>query len=192
MDPIQILESRIAYLESILPAETKENLKEANVIESIMSADTLINSAISGREKMTTTVSRAEEVEKFLDPNYVVENKQINMKEIYLNTVVNDLANSFELLQKIKDLEPALGAEYFGNIPNVSDKLKGLIATAKEQKERNDMIEESLVSSIQRYSEIQDEIHRKLKSMNDYLDRYEEAVETTNRNKANDPLPEKK
>lgn len=188
MDPLQVLENRIAYLESILPPETKDNLKEANVIESILSADTLINSATSGREKLASSVARVKEIDQFLDPNYVVENKQINIKEIYLNTVVNDLANSFELLQKIKDLESALGAEYFGNIPDVSDKLKSLIQTAREQKERNDMVEDLLVSSIKRYSEIQEEIHRKLKAMNDYLDTYEEEVEKVNISRANEPL----
>lgn len=188
MDAIQILENRISFLESIIPSETKENLKEANVIESIISADHLMNSAISGRDKMTQAVARAGEIEKILDPNYVVENKQINMKEIYLNTVVNDLANSFELLQKVKDLEPAVGAEYFGSIPDVTDKLKSLIYTAREQKERNDMIEESLVSSIQRYSEIQENIHQKLKEMNDYLDAREEATEKVNKMRAEEPL----
>jgi len=177
MDPLQIISNRIAYLNSIVPKDSAENLNNETVVDAITSANSLINSVISGREKIADATKRANEVERILDPNYVLENKQFNMKEIYLNTVVNGVANSFEMLQKIKHLEPVLGAEYFGDIPNVTDKLKTLIQTAREQKERNEMIEESLISSIQRYSEIQTEIHQKLKEMSDYLDQYDETLE---------------
>lgn len=177
MDPLSGISHRISYLDTVLPRDTKENLKEDNVIDSIISADTLISSAIRGHDKMTEVVKRSNEVEKFLDPNFVMENKQINMKEIYVNSMVNELAQSFELLDKIKQLQPTLGAEYFGDIPDVAEKLKGFIQTAKEQKERNDMIDESLISSIKRYGEIQEEIHKKLKQMNDHLDQYEEELE---------------
>lgn len=184
MDPLYVLEKRVEYLSKVLPKETKENLKEDNVIDSIISADTLISSAIRGHEKMNEVVKRSGEVEKFLDPSFVVENQQINMKEIYINTMVNELAQSFELLDKIKQLQPTLGAEYFGGIPDVTEKLKVMLQSAKEQKERNEITEETLITSIQRYSELQEEIHRKLKEMSDELDRFEEEQER--RKKADD------
>lgn len=188
MDPLQVIANRIGYLNSILPKDSLENLNEANIVDSIASAHSLIESAVSGRDKLSEVIRRADEVERFLDPNFIAENRQTNLKEIYLNTVVNDVAQSFELLQKIRDLEPVMGAEYFSSIPDVTAQLKALIGTAREQKERNDMIEESLISSIHRYAEIQNEIHRKLQDMNDFLDQYEENAERKKQLKSNEPI----
>lgn len=98
-------------------------------------------------------------------------------KEVYVNTIAPELAENFELLDEIKKLEPALGAEYFCSIPNVGDKLKAMSEITHDQGTNNDLLEESLIIALQRYSEIQDKITDSLKGLNDRLDKIEERIQ---------------
>ena len=180
-ESLQILSKRIDRLNNILgpiPGDTSDAKASAveggeNLVDSLISANTLLNSAISGREKIAQVVNRADELENYLDPAYLEEQQDAKAKEVYINTVATDLAASFEILEKIKELEPTLGAEYFRNIPDVTDKIRHMNNVASEQIQENDLIEQSLILAMQRYSEIQSGIRDSLAAMNERIDAIE-------------------
>lgn len=175
-----MLEKRIDALSNVLGIDEVSGETEVteNLTDSIVSANTLITSATSGREKVGEMMKRTKELETYLDPEYLNDQQSIKMKEAYINTVANDLATNFEMLQKIKSLESTLGAEYFSNIPDVSTKVRDMNEELSTSQQQNDLIEESLMLSMQRYSEIQTSLRDSLAQLNARLDKFEEKVET--------------
>lgn len=178
---MDILSKRIDRLNSILgpiPGDASDANASAvqggeNLVDSLISANTLLASAVSGRDKIAEVVNRAAELEDYLDPSYLDNRQETKAKEVYINTVATDLAASFEILEKIKQLEPTLGAEYFRNIPDVTDKIRHMNNAAAEQVQENDLIEQSLILAMQRYSDIQAGIRDSLTAMNDRIDAIE-------------------
>ncbi|XP_058818475.1 uncharacterized protein LOC131681600 [Topomyia yanbarensis] len=183
MESLNLIESRLDNLNQLLgPLPTGDSQVE-NLTDSVLSAASFLPSASTGhladgsaRDNILQVFKRKDELEAYLDPSYLDEEQDIRAKEIYINTIANDLAGTFETLQKIKALEPTLGAEYFRNLPDVSEQLKTMTEKTAEQKQANDLLEESLVIAMQRYSEIQTGIKDSLRAMNDRLDRLEERL----------------
>lgn len=177
MDALDNIEKRIDNLNQILGAlPDPENANSENLTDSLLSANTLISSATSGRENVTNLIKRSAELEKYLDPNFVDEHQELKTKEVYLNTIASDLAESLQTLEQIKKLEPTLGAEYFRTMPDVTDKLKQMNETTAELAQQNDLLEESLTLAMQRYDEIQTSIKESLQSMNERIDRMEDRM----------------
>lgn len=178
---LDILSERIDRINAILgpiPGDVSDSKASAvqggeNLVDSLISANTLLASAVSGRDKISEVVNRSAELEDYLDPSYLDNRQETKAKEVYINTVATDLAASFDILNKIKQLEPTLGAEYFRNIPDVADKIRHMNNAAAEQVQENDLIEQSLILAMQRYSDIQAGIRDSLAAMNDRIDAIE-------------------
>lgn len=177
MEALDAIERRLDSLSRALGPLPNE--KSENLTDSLLSANTLLSSAINDRQKIVDIVQRSNELEHYLDPAFLEEKQSVKAKEVYVNTVAPELAANFEALEKIKDLEPTLGAEYFRTIPDVSDKLKNLNNDAMELCQRNELLEETLTIAMQRYDEIQSGIKESLKVMNDRLDRLEDRLKKT-------------
>lgn len=204
MEALDMLEKRIDALNSVLGCDRQDSeTRGEDLTEALISANTLITSATSGRSQISEVMKRSNELETYLDPSFLDDNQQLKAKEVYINTVANELAQNFETLQKIKQLEPTLGAEYFRNIPDVSGKLKDMNGELSNCKQQNEMIEESLAVAMQRFSEIQSGIQNALKEMTDRIDTIEGKVknakkkdvdvETTSSNQEpENPLPLRK
>lgn len=172
-----MIEERINNLNRILgPLNDKNDDRAENLTDSLISANTLVASALSGREKINDVIARSDELEQYMDPEFVENQSDVKAKEVYVHTVAPELAESFELLEEIKKLEPCLGAEYFRNIPDATDTLKKMNETTGEQTSQNDLLEEGLILAMQRYSEIQEGIKDALKNMNDRLDHLEDKL----------------
>lgn len=182
-----ILEKRIDNLSISLGLNNAdESTINENLTDSLLSASSLITSASSGREKVAEVMKRTQELETYLDPEYLSDQQSFKCKEAYINTVANELAGSFETLQKIKSLEPTLGAEYFCNIPDVSGKIKDMKENLSTSQQQNEIIEESLMLSMQRYAEIQNNLRDELQKLTDRLDKFEERVESAKKKAINE------
>lgn len=188
MEALDILEKRIDQLNNILGSEHTEagSSTNENLTDSLLSANTLIAAATSGRDKVSEMMKRTNELETYLDPEFLNDQQNLKTKEVYVNTVANELASSFEMLQKIKTLEPTLGAEYFRNIPDVTEKVKEMNENLSTSQQQNDLIEESLMLAMQRYSEIQSGLRESLQKMNERLDKFEDRVESAKKKASNE------
>lgn len=188
MEALNLLEKRIDNLNNILGTENADvsAVNFENLTDSLLSANTLISSATNGREKVSEMMKRTNELETYLDPEFLNDQQSLKTKEVYVNTVANDLASSFETLQKIKQLEPALSAEYFRNIPDVTEKVKVMNDDLSTCQQQNDLIEESLMLAMQRYSEIQTGLRESLQKMNERLDQFEDRVVNAKKKASNE------
>lgn len=186
MEALDAIERRIDNLSRIVGSLPEDENKSENLTDSLISANTLISSAMSGRQKISDIVERANELEHYLDPAFLDEKQDVKAKEVYVNTVAPELAANFEQLEQIKKLEPSLGAEYFRNIPDVTDKLKAMNDTTIELCQKNDLLEESLTIAMQRYDEIQSGIKDSLKVLNDRIDALEDRLKQ--KKKSDEPI----
>lgn len=177
MNALDAIEQRIDKLNQILGAIPEDDNKTSeNLTDALLSANTLLSSAISCRKPIVDIVNRSDELENYMDPAYLDERQDCKAKEVYVNTVAPELAANFETLEKIDKLQPTLGAEYFRNIPDVGENLRQMKELSQETKQRNDLFEESLTIAMQRYDEIQSGIKESLKQMNERLDQLEDRL----------------
>lgn len=178
MEALDLLEKRIDSLNRVLGPIPDTDIKGTeNFIDSLLSANTFLSSALTGRENISKVVQRADELERYLDPNYLEETQQVKSKEVYVNAIAPELANSFNQLSEIKSLEGTLGAEYFRNIPSNTDKLKEISKNNAEYQQQTELIEESLILAMKRYGEIQLGLVESLAVMNKRLDSIEEKLQ---------------
>lgn len=187
MEALDILEKRIDALSRVLgplpddQAEQPEgagSIHTTNIVDSLCSANALFSEATTGRTQLQQCVERAGELEKYLDPNFLEEQQQVRSKEVYLNAVAPELYAQSEQLERIKQLEPALGAEYFRSIPNEClDKLKQITENNGEYAQQSELIEESLILAMKRYGEIQAGLLSSLDSMSERLYQVEQRLE---------------
>ncbi|XP_055715250.1 uncharacterized protein LOC129809450 [Phlebotomus papatasi] len=178
MEALDVLEKRVDALNDLLGPLPNEDTPKGgeNLTDSLTSAHTLLTSALGGRDNVVEVLNRTDELETYLDPNFLDDKQDVKAQEVYINTIATELAGNFEMLEKIKSLEPTLGAEYFGKIPDATDKLKALSNAASEQKDQSEMIEQSIILAIQRYSEIQAGIKESLRKMNERMDELEQRL----------------
>jgi len=178
MEVLDSIEKRIDCLLRVIGvAEQEEKSNVENLTDSLVSANTLINSAMTGRDRIGAVIDRTNELEHYLDPSFLDNQQEIKAKEVYVNTVAPELAESFETLEDIKKLESTLGAEYFRAMPDVTDKLKSMNDVASQVQADNDLMEETLTLVMQRYDEIQNGLMDSIKTMNERLARMEEKLE---------------
>lgn len=178
MDALDLIEKRIDTLSRVLgPIPSGEIKGSENLVDSLLSANTLLSSALAGRDNINKVLERTDELEHYLDPNYLEDVQQAKTKEVYVNAVAPELATTFQQLTEIKSLEKTLGAEYFRNIPDKSDKLKELLDTNLEYKQQTELMEESIILAMKRYGELQNRLVESLATLNKRLDTLEERVE---------------
>lgn len=174
------IEKRIERLNRIVGQPQDENASSVpveNLTDALMSANTLIASALSGRETINKVVERADELENYLNPDFLDQQQELSTKEVYINTVAPELAETFDTLAEIKKLEPTLGAEYFRTMPDVTDKLKAMNDAGRKVKTDNEMLEETLTLVMQRYDEIQTNLKDSLKTMGDRIAQMEDKLQ---------------
>ncbi|XP_039970889.1 uncharacterized protein LOC126750773 [Bactrocera neohumeralis] len=208
MEALDLLEKRIDTLSRMLgPLPDEGNTASAGagsdsnkppaapdtVVDSLLTVNSMLSGVIGNREQIAKTIARAPELEKYLDPNFLEENQQVRSKEVYLNAIAPDLHSQFEQLDRVKQLEPTLGAEYFRSIPGeCTENLKQHSEDNTEFAHQAELIEESLILAMKRYGEIQTGLLESLGSMNKRLEAIEEKMDQKKRAEAEKELPSPK
>lgn len=208
MEALDLLEKRIDTLSRMLgPLPDEGNTATASadsdsnkppaapetVVDSLLTVNSMLSGVIGNREQIAKTIARSPELEKYLDPNFLEENQQVRSKEVYLNAIGPDLHVQCALLDRVKQLEPTLGAEYFRSIPGeCTDKLKQYSQDNTEFAHQAELIEESLILAMKRYGEIQTGLLESLGTMNNRLEAIEEKMEQKKRAEAEKELPSPK
>ena len=208
MEALDLLEKRIDTLSRMLgPLPDEGNTATASadsdsnkppaapetVVDSLLTVNSMLSGVIGNREQIAKTIARAPELEKYLDPNFLEENQQVRSKEVYLNAIGPDLHVQCALLDRVKQLEPTLGAEYFRSIPGeCTDQLKQYSQDNTEFSHQAELIEEGLILAMKRYVEIQTVLLESLGTMNKRLEAIEEKMEQKKRAEAEKELPSPK
>ncbi|XP_055384812.1 uncharacterized protein LOC129614297 [Condylostylus longicornis] len=170
-DLLCLIESRIDSLKKILNSVSSSTGDE-DFCESLISANSLIASTMSGHQQTIKAASRYAEIESYT--NSLEKPQDAKAKQMCVKSIATTLAVTFEMLKKIKELESTIGAEYFKSLPDVSDLIERTNKQLREAKQNNELIEESLILAMQRYSALQKTTTNFLKSIDEKLTEIEE------------------
>lgn len=131
MTTIELLENRIAELEKQIYGlakkdETNDNSLENPVVDNILHVNTLISSAMSGREKANLMIKRLPELNNYLDPMIESSEIPIEAKVQLLLAMVPEIKQNHEMLKQMQELMPALETDHLKNVPELTNKLNDL------------------------------------------------------------------
>ncbi|XP_053974263.1 uncharacterized protein LOC128886182 [Hylaeus anthracinus] len=131
MATIELLEDRIANLEKCVHGLKKPNgidntPLENSVVDSLVHVNTLISSALSGREKANVVIERLPELNSYIDS--VVEHSKLNTDAIgqLLLTLMPEIKQNCEMLHQIQELMPILETDHLRDVPELTNKLNNL------------------------------------------------------------------
>lgn len=155
----ELLEKRIHELEKkIYGLEKRPNtespMPENNVIESIAHANTLISSALSGREKINTLIQRLPELESYTESDFEPTELQSEVKLEYILAVEPEIRENVQRLLQLKELLPVLESDRFQNLPEMSEKLHDLSVKYVDLGEQAEQVNSETRSMITRYNDI--------------------------------------
>lgn len=133
MTTVELLESRIAELEKkVYGMENVQkgiNDTESCVIDSLLHANTLVSSALSGREKANVAIKRLPELNNYLDPIFESTEIPTKGKLQLLLAMEQEINNNYKSLCQMQELLPVLEAERLRDVPELTNKLNNLNLT---------------------------------------------------------------
>ncbi|XP_018334783.1 uncharacterized protein LOC112905845 [Agrilus planipennis] len=152
MDTIDLLEKRIAQLElSILPKDIEEDVRKKHLVTDLLiQTHTMIATALSCREVVTSILQRMPEINDYLDPHYSENLLDTEQKKQYILELYPELKKTAELVVQFQKVNP------FAELVDI-DKLE-------------DRLELATISNADIYKESQEVTHNILKSMQQYND----------------------
>lgn len=165
-----ILENRIAELEKkIFGLEGKpkdgSSASESSIVEQVEHVNTLISSALSGREKLNTLIQRLPELEEYSKTDFEPVDQDIAMKLEYILTMEPEIRENVRRLNKLKELMPVLDSDRFNSVPEMSEKLASSSLRFIDLGNQASQVDEATKTMINRYNDIITNVSKTLIAM---------------------------
>lgn len=161
MSTLDLLEERIEELEKHIYGSKKERGSTSSgnsVIENILHANTLISSALKGREQVNTLIKRLPELDSSLYSTLDDGDLQTVAKLKLLLAVENETKENWETIKKIKSLMPVLETDKFKDLPELSQKLDTISLTYLKANEEAEALNKDVDQMCTKYNDILTEI----------------------------------
>lgn len=131
MSPIKLLEDRIAGLEKQVYGlskvmSTDDPAPSNAIIDRLTDVNSLISSAISGRERPNVLIKRLPELNGYLEPTSEDVDMPATAKAQLLLTMEPEIMENHKLLIKMQELAPVLESERIKNTPELNNKFNKL------------------------------------------------------------------
>ncbi|CAD6210081.1 GSCOCG00010865001-RA-CDS [Cotesia congregata] len=180
MVAIGILEERITELENRIygaaaPA-IDATLPETSIVDNILHANTLISSALSGRERTNALVKRLPQLNELLDTSYENDDLNIEAKLEIIIAMESEIKKNLELFNKVQELMPALEINKIQNVPELTPKLEHLTVNYLNLYEESNQISQSIHKVFSKYNNIIDTISKSLISLDAAITAAEKAA----------------
>ncbi|XP_014210431.1 dynactin subunit 3 [Copidosoma floridanum] len=178
----EILEKRIAELEKkIFGLEGKPSdeslMPESTIIESMEQAQTMISSALSGREKLSALMERLPELEEYENAVLEPTDPQIDVKLEYILAMESEIRQYVENLKTIKELMPVLDSNRFDNLPEMAEKLTNLSLQHIELGDQVNTVDSATKELMTRYNNIITNISQTLIALDTEITKLEKEKE---------------
>ncbi|XP_055943915.1 dynactin subunit 3-like [Argiope bruennichi] len=120
---IDSIERRISKLEQEV-YDTATSDSENKSIETLMNIHNRLQSAVTGREKITTLFSKLDDLQKYLDPSFKEHMTLTETAKLNLILLDEDrIRSAVDSLQTVKDLIQYLDSEHIRAVPSLTPKL---------------------------------------------------------------------
>ncbi|GAB1869766.1 Dynactin subunit 3 [Camponotus japonicus] len=125
MSSVKLLEDRIANLEKQVYGLGKtisiDDPAPSNaIIERLLDVNSLLSSALSGREKPNALIKRLPELNGYLEPVSEGFDIPVSAKAQLLLTMEPEIIENDKLLTKVQELAPILESERIKNVPELN------------------------------------------------------------------------
>ncbi|XP_072764080.1 dynactin subunit 3 [Anoplolepis gracilipes] len=125
MSSVKLLEDRIANLEKQVYGLGKtisidDPVPPNAIIERLLEVNSLISSALSGREKPNAIIKRLPELNNYLEPVSEDFDIPVSAKAQLLLTMEPEIIENDNLLTKVQELLPVLESERIKNVPELN------------------------------------------------------------------------
>ncbi|KAL6255400.1 hypothetical protein P5V15_013735 [Pogonomyrmex californicus] len=126
MSSIKLLEDRIANLEKQVYGIGKtinidDPVPSKTIVDRLTDANSLINSALSGREKPNTLIKRLPELNGYLEPTSEDVDMPTSAKIQLLLTMEPEILENHKLLTQLQELAPVLQSERIKDAPELNN-----------------------------------------------------------------------
>lgn len=169
------LEKKIFGLEGRL--KDADPLPTNNVIDNLLHVNTLISTALSGREKINTLMQRFPELQGYMDSDFEPTDLQTEVKLEYLLAMEPEIRDYAKQLQQLKESLPVLEGDRFKNLPEMSEKLNNLSLKYIELGEEAEKVNAETRAMMSRYNEIITNISKSLITLDAEISDLEKAAE---------------
>lgn len=120
----------------------------------LIQTNTLISSALSGREAVTAILQRMTELNQYLDPNFYESCLDVGSKRQFILTLYPEIKKYGESIQRLKTLLPVLDSAHLNNVPGLCSKLEQLTLTNLKMYEESHEVSQSIAQALRQYNEI--------------------------------------
>ena len=167
MSALEVLEDRIVELENKIYGSTKrpfidDPVSENTVIDNLMTVNTRISSALSGREKTSGLVKRMQELNEMLDPSYDAIDLHTQAKLELILAMESEIKEHLKNLQQINELNPCLQLDKIKDVPDLTPKLSRLTLSYLKTHEESEELTRNISSAASEYNNIITNIARTL------------------------------
>ncbi|XP_043273206.1 uncharacterized protein DCTN3-p24 [Venturia canescens] len=181
MASINLLEERVTELESRVYGLNKkisidDTLPEKSVVDNLLHANTLISSALSGRENTNVLVKRLPELSDMLDPSYDSEDLQNDAKLELLLAMEPEIKEHAESIKRLEELAPALKLDHMRDTPELMPKLNKITLSYIESHKQSEQLAGDVWALFTEYNNIIESIAKTLISLNTVVTAAEAAA----------------
>lgn len=170
MSSIKLLEDRIANLEKQVyglegTVTIDDPMPSKVIIDRLLDVNTLITSALSGREKPNAIIKRLPELNSYMDPVSEEVDVPISVKTQLLLTTEPEIIENHKLLTKVQELMPVLEPDRIKDVPELSNTLNKLSLSYLKAYEGFEDISAHIHDVLTKYNEIISSISESLTAL---------------------------
>lgn len=154
MNAIDILEKRIKALELVILPNEPETVKNLAITDLLLQTQTMISSALSCREAITSILSHMNTINAYLDPTNGENDIEVETKRIYLLELYPELKELVHSIGTFESLIPYTDPTNLLRVNDLSVKLEELAVANINIYEDNKIITKKVLESLQVYSDI--------------------------------------
>lgn len=156
MDAIDLLEKRIEALElQVLSKDTSSVANQTQAItDLLMQTHTMITSALSCREAITSILQHMMTINEYLDPSYGENVLEVEAKRHYLLELYPELKDTVKLIGTFENLIPYADSANILKVTELSEKLDRLAVNNLSIYEESVEVTQNVLASLQKYNDI--------------------------------------
>ncbi|KAL2729607.1 hypothetical protein V1478_005897 [Vespula squamosa] len=178
MASVKLLEDRVVELEKQIYGLGKvlqldDPLPETSITDNLLHTNTLISSALSGREKINEAIKRLPELNKHLDITLEELDMPIEAKLHLLLLLEQEVIDNHKHLNEIQELMPVLETDSLKDVPELSVKLNELSLKQLKIHEEAEVFTKNMHSVFCMYNDVIDSISKTLISLDKEITRAE-------------------
>ncbi|KAL0281662.1 UNVERIFIED_CONTAM: hypothetical protein PYX00_002581 [Menopon gallinae] len=176
-EALDLIESKIRELELKVYGEKFQSSDHFNpVVDSLLHANTVMTTALSGMERFTSLHKRLAELNNYLEMNPIQDDPaDLITKLNIILSVEDEYKNSAELMEKFSGLKDVLDDDRIKNVELLKADLNNVIAHHLSKREQLQDINNEVGQVLTNFNEVCLEISKSLFLLNEAITKLEES-----------------